>query len=534
MRPRRSLLLVLGLAAGLQAQTEAPDLVLVNGKIFTADAKLKFVEALAIRGERITAAGTSAEVTALAGPNTRRIDLGGRVVIPGINDAHTHFAPAPDHVTLKLAGMDPTWAQVQAAVAEAAQSAPKGKLLVGTIGGAVLETPEATRDALDRIAGDHPVILACWTGHSQVVDTAALRLLGITDTAADPEGGWYERDAAGKLNGRLFEYATMHPQLSAHLPESAVIDFWRAVAQKAAKLGITSVENMSFRPVKEDVAVLKKAAILLRVRVIRTPYSAGDAAATSIEGAPPMVTVSGTKYILDGTPVERTAWMRRPYSDRPDTSGRMDFTPDQLRLILREATRTGSQLLFHAVGDRTLETLLKEMDHMNRREKWRERRPRIEHGDMLTPDMIPLVRKLGVIIVQNPTHLALKDILTERWSARVTQAQPLASLLAAGIPLALGSDGPMNPYLNIMLACTHPDRPLEALTREQTVVAYTSTAAYAEFAEKDKGTLAPGKLADLAVLSQDIFEVSFDDLSKTVSVLTLVGGKVAWDAGVMK
>lgn len=147
------------------------------------------------------------------------------------------------------------------------------------------------------------------------------------------------------------------------------------------------------------------------------------------------------------------------------------------------------------------------------------------------PDLIARAKEMGVIVVQNPTHLTLGELLVKRYGpARAEQMQPLRSLLNAGIPLAIGSDGPNNPYLNIMLAAVYPGKPSEAITREQAVVAYTLGSAYAEFAEKDKGSLEPGKLADLAVLSQDIFRVPPNELPKTESVLTMVGGKIVHDA----
>jgi predicted amidohydrolase YtcJ len=153
---------------------------------------------------------------------------------------------------------------------------------------------------------------------------------------------------------------------------------------------------------------------------------------------------------------------------------------------------------------------------------WAGRRVRFEHGEGLTPDELPRIRAMGIVVVENPTHLA--------HHLKLARSQLLKSFLDAGIPLALGSDsgGSVNPYRDIMLASTHPDRPGEAITREQAVIAYTLTSAYAEFAERDKGSLVPGKLADIAVLSQDIFTVPNDDLPKTVAILTMVGGKVIY------
>jgi hypothetical protein len=171
------------------------------------------------------------------------------------------------------------------------------------------------------------------------------------------------------------------------------------------------------------------------------------------------------------------------------------------------------------------------MDATGSKEFWSKRRVRIEHGDGIMPDLIARAKELGVIVVENPTHFTLRELFVKRFGVdRTDQMQPLRSLLVAGIPVALGSDGPNNPYLNIMLASVYPGKPGEAITREQALTAYTLTSAYAEFAEKEKGSLEPGKLADLAVLSQDIFSVPAEDLPKTESVLTIVGGKIVYDA----
>jgi hypothetical protein len=192
------------------------------------------------------------------------------------------------------------------------------------------------------------------------------------------------------------------------------------------------------------------------------------------------------------------------------------------------------QLLVHIVGDRTMEKFLDAMDATGGKKVWQGRRVRIEHGDGIMPDLVSRVKELGLVVVQNPTHLALRELFLKRYGIeRADQFQPLRSLINAGIPLAIGSDGPNNPYLNIMLASVYPGKPQQAITREQAVTAYTLTSAYAEFAEKEKGSLEPGKLADLTVLSQDIFRVPPPELPKTESVLTMVGGKIVYDAKVV-
>jgi predicted amidohydrolase YtcJ len=195
--------------------------------------------------------------------------------------------------------------------------------------------------------------------------------------------------------------------------------------------------------------------------------------------------------------------------------------------MLRESIKYNDQLILHVSGTPASRAMLDAMEATGGARTWRDRRVRFEHGDGILPRFIPRLKALGVIVVQNPRHLDLGELRAHSFFA---SSQPLVSLLAAGIPLALGSDGPLNPFLDIAFACTDPDRPGEALSREQAVIAYTRTSAYAEFAEREKGSLEAGKLADLAVLSQDIFTVSLEQLRSTRSVLTMVGGKVVYDA----
>jgi hypothetical protein len=241
--------------------------------------------------------------------------------------------------------------------------------------------------------------------------------------------------------------------------------------------------------------------------------------------------VSGIKWILDGTPAERLAVLRAPYADRAGWYGRLDFPPDTLRAMLREAVERNQQPILHMVGDSAISLALRLMTEVAPDSVWHRLRPRIEHGEGLMPDLVPLARRLGVIVVQNPTHLALGPMFLARYGAdRAAKTQLLRSLLAAGVPLAFGSDGPQNPFLNIMLAVLHPDNPPEAITVEQAVTAYTLWSAYAEGQETEKGSLMVGKLADVAVLSQDIFTVPLARLPASASVLTLVGGRIVHDA----
>ncbi len=538
-------LATLGLSAAVVVtafgQSAAPDLVLYNGKIFTSNEARPYAQAIAIRGERITGVGDSETIKGLAGRNTKLLDLGGRTVIPGINDAHMHIELEPaSAVALDLKDPNPSWAEVKDAITAAVLKSPKGTMIFGEISFAIYFDPTITRDSLDQLTPDDPVILAAVTGHAAILNSAALAKFGILDNQKDPVGGRYERSPDGRLTGVLREYAVLQmTRTRANLTsETDALAELRDYFAGAVKFGITSIQDMS-NAMSPDrcVALLQKTPTPIRVRVMRMPMTTPGGRDT-LEGRSttrnptPLITVSGTKWMLDGTPLEGTLATRQAQKALLATDANLAWSTLALTLpekemeaMLRESVKNNDQLMVHVSGYPSASAMLDAMEATGGKDVWASRRVRFEHGDGLFPDLVPHAKKLGVVDIQNPAHFAL--------GLNIAQAQPLKSLLAAGIPVALGSDGPMNPYLNIMLASTHPNRPSEAITREQAVIAYTLTSAYAEFAEKDKGRLEPGKLADLAVLSQDIFTVPIADLPKTTSVLTLVGGKVVYDAGVV-
>jgi predicted amidohydrolase YtcJ len=240
---------VLVLPSIVLSQAPPPDEVLFNGKIFTSNSTQPYVEALAIRRDRIVAVGASREIVALAGKEKKRIDLTGRTVIPGINDAHDHLSVGPDTYALPIKSRDPSWQEIKDALSAGVANVPKGIWIHGVFGEAVLDDPQATRMALDQLAPDHPVMLATWTGNASLVNTAALRKLGVREDVPNPEGGVYARNAAdGKLTGMTFEFARF--QIGRHFSElatdqeatQALNDFF----ESAVRLGITSVQDMAY------------------------------------------------------------------------------------------------------------------------------------------------------------------------------------------------------------------------------------------------------------------------------------------------
>jgi predicted amidohydrolase YtcJ len=530
----------------------APETVLFNGKIFTAEGK-RFVEAIAIQAGRIEAVGESAQIRKLAGSSTTQIDLRSRTVIPGLNDAHNHMRIRPaDLVDLQFSAPNPKRPEVMQAITDAVSKYPTGTFLSATIGTAIFQDTTVDRASLDLVAPNHPVVLTTFTGHASILNSAALLKLGIGENEPDPLGGRYERSQDGRLSGVLREYASV--RVSRGLADltsdkDAIVELRETLAD-AAEHGITTLQVMAEKMTPARyVDLLKQVPTPLRVRIMRMPPTTSSGRDLSEElstprNLSPLITVSGSKWLLDGVPIEGTFAPRQRLVSSPSApiepffgSLQMSLPTKELDAMLRETIQTGDQLLVHVSGYAASAAMLDAMQNAGGEKVWATRRVRFEHGDALFPDLLPRVKRLGIIVVEQGTHLDMAEIAPELMPRiRAEKSQPMRSLLAAGIPLVLSSDedGPSNPYLEIMLAIKHPNHPSEAISREQAVVAYTRTAAYAEFAEKEKGSLAPGKLADLAVLSQDIFTVPSEDLPKTISVMTMVGGKMIYDAHVLR
>ena len=527
------------LATFALVQSPAPDLVVANARVFTGSASQPWAEAISVKGDRIAAVGTTAEIAKTAGSATKTIDAGGRLLIPGINDAHTHIGVRPPGTVLEgppAIEKDPTLAEVLTRLRDAAAQAPPGGWIYGEIGGTVLGDPRVTRATLDRLSGDRPVLLRAWTGHGTIANTAALRALGIKlglkDDEPNPPGGTFVRTADGsKLTGLAHEYADylIGRRLAALAPKTEQLRAFTAYARDAAGYGITSSQiMMTTFPIDVAAGLLGSAEIPIRLRLIDFPMIAMAAWHAPAEQPKrnSLITISGVKWILDGTPVERMMFLRGPYADLPQWRGHLNFSEADLRGFFERALAAKVQPMLHAVGDAAVGAVLDGLEATGG-ERWKPLRPRLEHGDMLQSADFARAARMGVTLVQNPSHFTIGEIVQARLGAERAQRMfQVKAAVAAGVPFALGSDGPMNPFLNIMFAATNAANPSQALTVQQALTAYTAGSAAAELAESEKGTLKPGMLADFALLSQDIFKVSRPELPKTVSVLTVVNGRV--------
>lgn len=539
-------LLAAALAAAHGPADAAPDLVIVRAQVFTAEPSAPEAEAVAIEGGRFSAVGRTAEVLPLAGPGTRVIDAGGRRVVPGLVEAHVHLGAGlplfdPPATRLSLPGSPfpgPTAEQVLAAVREAAAS-PGDGWITAFIGPTVALDRRHWRAALDAAAPGRPVMLRAFWGHTTLLNSAALARLGIGESVVDPIGGWWGRDAAGRLDGRAHETAEWWGWERAAPPDARRLAAeFDGASQRYARWGVTSIHLINNA---KSLELTRDALRLLPPRQKWTVYAWG-AAAGDIDGAwalmdaarndlPPRMRIDGPKWMLDGTPLEQNALARTPYPGRPDWRGRSNLSDQQLGTLLQGALKRPDQLVLHVVGDAETDRLLDAMERLAPPAAWAQRRVRIEHGDGIRPDTVARVARLGAVVTQNPTHLppTLPGGAPPRPAATMAM---LRSLLKAGVPLALGSDArgdEANPFFNIMLASTYPASPGEALTRAEALAAYTSGGAYAERQEHGKGRIRVGLAADLALLSQDVLSVPAAALPATRSLLTLVDGEAVFE-----
>jgi predicted amidohydrolase YtcJ len=505
---------------------QSADIILTNGKIFTSDTAKLYVQALAIKGNKIISVGSNTSIQKLANSKTKKIDLKGKTVVPGFNDAHDHLAwliPVGQYYFNEFSVPGITKEMMLDSLSRLVKKAAPHQWIQGTIGLNIFNDTSIRRRLLDSIAPNNPLVLQIIWGHGQILNSKALKEVNISDTAPDPLSGWYERKPGTKyLTGALYEGAQFPVWQALAVSEPAnTIKALKEHANEELAFGITTVQNMS-STLQGNAArrIFTKANLPVRTRIIPMPGSTEFGRSLGEWNHPnahltALTYVSGIKYVIDGTSLEQTALMTKPYPNKDRWFGTLDFPLDTIKQILKEALVSKRQLMMHVVGDSSTKVVLRLMKQMAGDNQWREKRVRIEHGTgILTEDVINEVNDMGIIIVHTPQY---------------GMRSPLQKWLSTGIHLAIGPDDLINPYINILMMTTQQVHPAENFTREQAVIAYTRGSAYAEFAEKEKGMLAKGMLADLTVLSQDIFTIPPQQLPSTRSIMTIIDGKIKYE-----
>lgn len=529
------------------AASAAPDTIYLNAKVWTGESDDRFAQAFAVAKDRIVAVGANDAIAALAEQGAKRIDLEGRLVVPGFIDNHTHFLDSSLALSAVQLRDAATPAEFAARIAARAKDRPGEWILGGDWDHELWGGELPIRDWIDAATGDTPVFVVRLDGHMGLANSAALKLAGIDERSTDPAGGTIVRDARGRPTGLLKDSAMDGVQRVIPEPSAAQVDagLQRGFAHALAR-GVTQVHDMGnwlslagFRRAR----AAEKLPIRVYAFVPIADWARMAAYVKKEARGDDWLRWGGVKGFVDGSLGSTTAWFHQPYSDMPETSGLTVTDLAQLTERIERSHAAGLHLAVHAIGDRANEWLLDAFSRVGGRNV-RNARFRIEHAQHLARSAIPRFAALGVIPSMQPYH-AIDD---GRWAEkrvgpeRLKDMYPFRSLLVSGAALTFGSDwsvAPLDPIAGIDAAVTrrtidgkNPDgwQPQERIGVGDALRAYTSANAYAGFQEDRLGRIAPGQLADFVVLSQDIFLVDPKQIGSTTVLRTVVGGKERYRA----
>ncbi len=529
-------------------------LIITNGAIYTVDKQHPRADAVAVIGDRIVAVGSRAEIDLWRGPETRVIDAGRKLVLPGFNDAHVHFIQGGaqlDQVQLTDAASPQEFAK---RIAAQAKKTPKGEWILG---GRWDETkwPKQelpTKEFVDGITGATPIFVERYDGHEALANSAAMKVAGVDVKTADVPGGVIVRDASGNPTG-IFKDAAQELiyKVVPPMTQEQRVRVARRALEHAASLGVTSVQHMN--PEFADVAAYSELAengeLTTRIYAVPMETDWRDQAKVGIRHAwgSSYLRLGAVKGYADGSLGSRTAYMFEPFTDDPANRGLLSeemHPPSAMRDRLMGADAAGLQIRVHAIGDRAISTMLDIFADIEKEHGYHDQRFAIEHAQHMAQKDFERFAKLHVIASMQPYH-AIDD---GRWAEkrlghdRARYSYAWRSFLDHGVTLAFGTDWPVAPFdpmLGLYAAVTratldgkNPDGwiPEEKITLPEAIEAYTMGAAFAEFQEREKGSITPGKLADMVILSDNIFDLKPEAIRNVKVQTTIVGGKVVYAA----
>lgn len=552
--------LIAGLIVGAQREDDgAVDLIVVNARVYAGDGASDLAEAVAVRGNKVIRVGTNGEIRRLRRAQTEVIDAKGGAVVPGFNDAHAHFISGGlslDQVSLLEAK---TLDEIKGTVRLWAEAHPEREWITGRgwyyqpfTGGL------PTRQLLDALVPDRPAYLTAYDGHTGWANSRALKLAGINRRTKNPANGTVVKDPrTGEPTGVLKESAMQLMRAAAPQPtrEDKVAAI-RAGLDEAHRYGVTSVQNAGGSPEDLDLyhELRKRGELTLRVyQALSADASLTDAELDRLEQVrtrfadDPLLKTGAIKLMADGVIESHTAAMLESYTNRPATKGHANFTPEQLNKVVAMLDRRGWQVMTHAIGDAAVRMALDAYEAAAKANPAPERgrRHRIEHIEAIDGADIKRFGSLGVIASMQPLHALPSPAGDDVWSTnigpeRAARAWVWNSIAKAGGKIAFGSDWPVvtiDPLMGLHVAVTRttlvglPEGgwlPAERLPLRKAIDAYTRNAAWASYDELRKGTLSRDMLADLVVLSDDIFAMPPGRITDAHVVVTIVDGKVVY------
>jgi len=547
------LLLVMGLGQNATAQQRpAADVIITNANVWTVDRNHPTAQAVAILGDRIAAVGSSEEMDAWRGPQTRMIDAAGKLLLPGFNDAHVHFVPGGfqlDQVQLTDARSREEFVR---RIAAQARKLRKGEWILGGDWDEQNWSPPElpAHDWIDAVTPDNPVFVERHDGHESLANALAMKLAGITAATRSPAGGEIVHDAQGNPTGifkdaaqGLFAKAIPNPTQQARVRAA------RRALDYAASLGVTSVQDMD-----PEYADIEAYSILqergeLTARIYAAPLETHwqDQAKLGIRHSfgSDLLRIGAVKGFADGSLGSTTAYFFEPYVDAPNTRGLLsdEMQPiSGMRQRLTGADKAGLQICIHAIGDQAISIVLDIFQDIQKTNGVRDRRWRIEHAQHMAPKDFQRFSQLKVIASVQPYH-AIDD---GQWAEkrigpiRAKTTYAFRTFLDNGVHLAFGTDwtvAPLNPMLGLYAAVTratldgkHPNGwiPEQKITIQEAIEAYTMGSAYAEFEDKEKGSITPGKLADMVLISDNILRIDPRAIRDAKVEMTMLGGKIVY------
>jgi predicted amidohydrolase YtcJ len=539
-------------------QAEKADLVITGGKVFTADSEGLYAGAVAVKGNRILAVGTVKEISRHIDPAvTKVIDAAGRAVIPGFNDAHAHFGPLdPDYIELRYT-TDPS--VITAKVKEQAGRVQKGELIYGGHWEhEMFSTREwPTKELIDAVSPDNPVVLRRTDGHSALVNSFVLKQSGITKTTADPFGGEIMRDpVTGEPTGILKESAMSLIRTGAIKVERTEQEErereWTGylmALQMAAESGITSIQIPGSADFDMYDSIMAQGRLTCRIDIGGELTSDPDRLSRYEEiknkypASGDWIRFGYLKDFMDGTLGSATAMMFEPFADEPDKTGLPQMSYEELEARVLAADSRGFQIGIHAIGPKANNWILNAYEKARDVNGVRDSRHRSEHAQILTEEDIPRFSALGVIPSMQPVHCITDKRFAEKriGTERSRWAYAWKSLADSGAKLAFGTDysvEPINPMEGLYASVTRKDRkgeegegwfPMEKITMEKAIEYYTLGAAYSQFMEERKGKLKEGYLADITILSEDIFNSPEEMIMSVKADYTVVDGKIVFE-----